>query len=270
MIRAKRIIWLISITQGHRETQVVVSMHPCDPCKEDHLVDIDNARTQRDALVDQAKADLRLWERFAPTSIMKGSPSPNKGRNLTILLTSLGLLLLCSNRKAAVKNSIPAKYRRTDQEIPPWPMAAELGAKSGRHSTNYNLTIQSPTSATSIIRAQRRRRQQQKRQTKRSVYHPTKLTVPLPVFVPSLPKSGTTSIHKYFLCGGRNSAHHVYRINGKVRNKIGRCWKQNIRRGRPPLEGCGDHEIWSDTGTCVFASKAVRRPDGAGFFFLTI
>ncbi|CAB9500842.1 expressed unknown protein [Seminavis robusta] len=77
---------------------------------------------------------------------------------------------------------------------------------------------------------------------------PPPLKVPLPIFVPSLPKSGTTSVHNYFLCGGQKSAHHVYRIDGQVKNKIGRCVKRNVARNMPPFQGCGDTDIWTDTG----------------------
>jgi Sulfotransferase domain len=95
----------------------------------------------------------------------------------------------------------------------------------------------------------KQRRPRPKRQNNDNVSDPPpKLKVPLPIFVPSLPKSGTTSIHKYFQCGNQRSAHLVYRIDGKVHNKIGRCWQRNIQQGKPPLEGCGDHDIWSDTG----------------------
>lgn len=93
------------------------------------------------------------------------------------------------------------------------------------------------------------------------------LKIPFPVFVPSLPKSGTTSIHQYFICGGHKSAHHVYRdTEGRVQNKLGRCIETNLKKARrqqkqqpnftsSPLEGCGGYDIWTDTGTFMFCFR---------------
>jgi hypothetical protein len=73
------------------------------------------------------------------------------------------------------------------------------------------------------------------------------LTIPKPIFVASLPKSGTTSIQKYFECGGQKAGHLQAMVNGTlVRN--GPCMEQNIKDGRPPFEGCGDFDVWTDTG----------------------
>lgn len=74
-----------------------------------------------------------------------------------------------------------------------------------------------------------------------------RLKVPTPVFVPSLPKSGTTTTHQYFLCGGHKSAHLAAR-NGDDMFKIGRCAQRNIMADRPPFAGCGDYDVWTDTG----------------------
>lgn len=118
------------------------------------------------------------------------------------------------------------------------------------HTRNENITI-----------VKRQRKRPRKRRQEHYLTSPAKLKVPLPIFVPSLPKSGTTSIHEYFICGNHKSAHHVYRIDGKVQNKIGRCWQRNIRHGRPALEGCGDHDIWSDTG---FVGMNYRKGKDSG------
>ena len=72
--------------------------------------------------------------------------------------------------------------------------------------------------------------------------------IPLPVFVASLPKSGTTSSNNYFECGKLLSRHTWTRQpNGKA-VRIGRCMLDNIQAGRPPFYDCGPAQVWSDTG----------------------
>jgi hypothetical protein len=61
------------------------------------------------------------------------------------------------------------------------------------------------------------------------------------VFVIGLPKTGTTSLHEFFKCGGRSSAH--WRCVGKRR--CGECIEFNVRRGRPPVQGCGDFDVYA-------------------------
>jgi Sulfotransferase family len=75
----------------------------------------------------------------------------------------------------------------------------------------------------------------------------TMLQVPTPIFVPSLPKSGTTTVHEYFQCGGQKSAHLIGN-SGNATFKIGRCAHRNIRQGEAPFDGCGDYDVWTDTG----------------------
>ncbi|CAB9500843.1 expressed unknown protein [Seminavis robusta] len=74
-----------------------------------------------------------------------------------------------------------------------------------------------------------------------------KLKVPTPIFVPSLPKSGTTTVHQYFLCGGQKSA-HLAGTKGDGMFKIGRCAHSNFRQRKPPFADCGDYDVYSDTG----------------------
>ena len=129
-----------------------------------------------------------------------------------------------------------------------------ISVVSNHEEPSSQLETRLPTMSSSSPTEPPKRRRQRRRQNfvhqlENDSNHPRpKLKVPTPIFVPSLPKSGTTSIHKYFVCGNQKSAHHVYRINGKVRNKIGRCVERNIGNGIKPFEGCGDYDIWSDTG----------------------
>ena len=89
-----------------------------------------------------------------------------------------------------------------------------------------------------------------------------------PIFVMNLAKSGTTSIHKFFQCGGYNSVHHRHRRNlleewgTKLLDRdlgplVGKCMKQNLQYGQLPLDNCGHYQVWSDlsytdTDDCFF------------------
>jgi len=70
------------------------------------------------------------------------------------------------------------------------------------------------------------------------------LKVSAPVFVLSLSKSGTTSMHKYFQCGlGPSSSIHWLDNRGKL---VGPCLARNNMLGRPLLENCGNYTVWTD------------------------
>jgi len=77
------------------------------------------------------------------------------------------------------------------------------------------------------------------------------LRVPTPIFLLSLPKSGTTSIYKYFGCGNVPAVHHVTKNETGHKFKIGVCMSDNVNKfNRPLLKGCGDHhyKVWTDAG----------------------
>eukprot|EP00978_Attheya_sp_CCMP212_P022307 scaffold66376_cov43-Attheya_sp.AAC.1 len=90
---------------------------------------------------------------------------------------------------------------------------------------------------------------------------PKVLNVPTPIFVAGLPKTGTSSVAKYFKCGGHKAAHTWYTPNRPMpphmrlaeSEKCGVCIKRNVDASRPPFEGCGDANIWSD---CTYSSWA--------------
>lgn len=76
---------------------------------------------------------------------------------------------------------------------------------------------------------------------------PTK--VPYPIFVTSLPKSGTTSIWKYFRCGGQESSHNwITKRGARKASLAGQCIEKNIKKGKPPFENCGENDVFTDTG----------------------
>lgn len=70
-----------------------------------------------------------------------------------------------------------------------------------------------------------------------------------PIFVPSMPKSGTTSVWKFFRCGGIKSSHNWVRKHGDRRSTlVGLCIRDNIYHQRPPFFRCGAYDFFSDTG----------------------
>jgi len=73
--------------------------------------------------------------------------------------------------------------------------------------------------------------------------------LPTPVLALSLPKSGTTSIQKYFNCAQpRSASHHWSSLQNGSLVKHGECLGENHRHGRPMLDGCGEYITWSDMG----------------------
>ena len=84
----------------------------------------------------------------------------------------------------------------------------------------------------------------------------------LPIFVASLPKSGTTSTAAYFSCGGYRASHYWAKDSqGGVRIS-GQCVEQNIARKRKPFEGCGEYDVWADTGYAEAKSCFYPSIDG--------
>lgn len=97
------------------------------------------------------------------------------------------------------------------------------------------------------LQRERNKKAKNRRNKNRKTIEKVPLKVPYPIFVPSLPKSGTTTTHKYFSCGGQNSVHLAGRTEDSI-FKIGRCAQRNVEEGRAPFVGCGDYDVWTDTG----------------------
>jgi hypothetical protein len=78
------------------------------------------------------------------------------------------------------------------------------------------------------------------------------LKAPFPIFDASLFKSGTTTAHEYFLCGGQRSIHHGYpyplhkMIPARFK-KIGFFIRNNIRKGRSPFASMS-YDIFHEPG----------------------
>ena len=96
-----------------------------------------------------------------------------------------------------------------------------------------------------------------------SVHPLDRIKVPFPIFVASLPKSGTTSTAYYFQCGKIWTAHTfvnthpvpVVANNGSDSTasrprqmRVGQCYQENMELGRPPFENCGRYKVFSDAG----------------------
>jgi len=82
------------------------------------------------------------------------------------------------------------------------------------------------------------------------------LKVEFPVFVASLPKSGTTSMWQYFQCGGHSASHQWVKRNDTYAELTGRCVHDNVLLDRPPFSGCGSAQVFTDTGYAKFAAAA--------------
>ena len=88
-----------------------------------------------------------------------------------------------------------------------------------------------------------------------------------PIFVASLPKSGTSTTHNYFTCGlGRGQSAHQWSLPSKVPVNataksdfksipIGSCMYENTQNNQPILEGCGNAKVWTDTGVLRFGGR---------------
>jgi hypothetical protein len=73
-------------------------------------------------------------------------------------------------------------------------------------------------------------------------------TLPGPIFVMSLPKSGTSSVFKFFKCGKVQSSHGYAKVpNGKI-SRLGYIWGANAGAGRPLLQDSGNVSVWTDEG----------------------
>jgi hypothetical protein len=87
----------------------------------------------------------------------------------------------------------------------------------------------------------------------------TLIALPYPIFVTSLPKSGTTSIWKFFKCGQVLASHNWIKKKQSDRpTPVGMCIQANILAERPPFHECGDVDVYTDTGV------SSRRKDSGG------
>lgn len=86
--------------------------------------------------------------------------------------------------------------------------------------------------------------------------------LPTPVLVLSLPKSGTTSMQKYFNCAERKTGSHHWSIleDGRLVRHAA-CLGKNVAEGRPMLEGCGNFIAWSDMGSIYDTKKMADGDD---------
>ena len=93
-------------------------------------------------------------------------------------------------------------------------------------------------------------------------------TLPKPIFVLSLPKSGTTSSARYFNCGKVKASHHWAKWGSgkKDIHRTGDCMLRNVEVGQELLEGCGNYDAWSDAGV----PGAQKNPPANNCFYPSI
>jgi hypothetical protein len=87
---------------------------------------------------------------------------------------------------------------------------------------------------------------------------PVELKIAYPIFVTGLPKTGTTSVFKFFRCGAVRASHAwVTKPGAEKPTLVGQCIQANILQGNPPFEGCGTYDLFSDTGVSYLSRVAV-------------
>lgn len=94
--------------------------------------------------------------------------------------------------------------------------------------------------------------------------------IPFPVFLASLPKTGTTSVHSYFRCGRVRSVHTYCpkkdpSDGGMAR--LGVLMEDNVKQGLPPFQGCGTNNSSDVRGPPkVFTDVGYVLPDGPCYY----
>ena len=69
----------------------------------------------------------------------------------------------------------------------------------------------------------------------------TVVASPQKIFVMGMPKSGTTSIMKFFRCGQRKTSHWLC----ANRKACGNCIYDNMQKNRDPIHNCGDFDVYA-------------------------
>lgn len=155
---------------------------------------------------------------------------------------------------AKAKQYFTLRQAETMRRIASSPKQGTQASKERRPSTtktsalNTVESVAPPSSNTTAVA---------KAEGKENVKPPKQLN--LPIFLASLPKSGTTSTAAYFSCGGYRAAHFWSRIKGRGTFMVAQCMQRNIAQGRPPFQECGEYQAWTDTGyashdSCYFPS----------------
>jgi hypothetical protein len=98
------------------------------------------------------------------------------------------------------------------------------------------------------------------------------IKIPFPVLVASIFKSGTTSLHSYFQCGGQRSVHYF----GENKLRTGVCMLKNLSKRLDMFRGCGNYDIWTDNNAMdgcwdpsVYALDAFYRSYPQGTIILS-
>jgi hypothetical protein len=145
-----------------------------------------------------------------------------------------------------------AKTRKSIKQADAW------SGRRGRHS-HHGKPADAKREAVGMAKHEQdwmRQKQREHKLDRRKKYDPSKglqkdpvaVKINFPVFVASLPKSGTTSMWQYFSCGGHHGSHQHVKVNDTHTELAGQCIQRNMDNGRPPFQGCGSYEVFTDTG----------------------
>lgn len=83
---------------------------------------------------------------------------------------------------------------------------------------------------------------------------------PGPIIVLGLMKCGTSSLRDYFRTNPSNRVSH-WKCKGTAPNPpryCGQCVSRNVEAGRPPLESCGDYNVWAQLDVAFQPAKMTK------------
>lgn len=70
-------------------------------------------------------------------------------------------------------------------------------------------------------------------------------TLPVPIFVVSLPRPGTSSVFKHFNYGNVKASYGWASLSSDKVIRVGEIWADNLASGRPVLEGSEKYHVWT-------------------------
>lgn len=145
-------------------------------------------------------------------------------------------------------------HRRAQQQQEEYPIQQGGGEQTMSRRNNNNNKERRKQQQRLRRRAQKANMNQMKmtmfkKTEKQRKLHVPELQIPTPVFVLSLPKSGTTSLYSYFVCGGIWSAHTYGKSQEGKAVRLGKCMQRNFVANRPLLRNCAPQtKVFTDVG----------------------
>jgi hypothetical protein len=162
------------------------------------------------------------------------------------------------DRVKSADTSIAIPKDPVEATITPQIQVVSMTSSSTTTTSTANLTYEifhAPSSIAKYASPVVPEEERQWLEAKRRQWPPKQIpTLPLPVFVLNLPKSGTQSIFDYFAkCGvGKHwIAHYWIR---RFHSKVGQCLANNVWADRPMAQGCGEAKL---SGYAVFTDSGL-------------